>query len=99
MENGTLQGFKSNACPSCEMPAGELGTNIKNYSARDYARYERYVFENRFPGSKSEGTYIKFSGLGINLGQNLLMDFTGSRQVTCTPQTCSTRFVSDYLST
>jgi len=71
MENVTLHGLKSNACPTCEVPAGELGTNIKNYRARDYARYERYGYENRFPGSKSESTHGKFRGLGINLGQNV----------------------------
>lgn len=71
MENVTLHGLKSNACPTCEVPAGELGTNIKNYRARDYARYERYGYENRFPGSKSDGTHVKFRGLGINLGQNV----------------------------
>ena len=68
----TLHGLKSNACPTCEVHAGELGTNIKNYRARDYARYQRYGYENRFPGSKSDGTHIKFRGLGINLGQNIL---------------------------
>jgi len=53
------------------VPAGEFGTNIKNYRARDYTRYERYGYENRFPGSKSDGTHVKFRGLDINLGQNL----------------------------
>jgi len=48
MENVTLHGLKSNACPTCEVPAGELGTKIKNYGARDYTRYERYAYENRF---------------------------------------------------
>jgi len=38
MENVTPHGLRSNACPTCEVPAGELGTNIKNYRARDYAR-------------------------------------------------------------
>jgi len=71
MENVTLHGSKSNACPTCEVPAGELGTNIKNNRARDYARYERYGYENRFPGSKSDGTHIKFRSLGINLGQKV----------------------------
>jgi len=71
MENVTLHGLKSNACPTCEVPAGELGTNIKNYGARDYSRYERYGYENRFPGSKSGSTDVKFRGLGTNLGQNL----------------------------
>ena len=71
MENVTLHGLKSNACPTCEVPAGELGTNIKNYRARDYARYERYGYSNRLPGSKSDGAHVKFRGLGINLGQNV----------------------------
>ena len=70
-KNVTLHGLKSNACPTCEVPAGEFGTNIKNYRARDYTRYERYGYENRFPGSKSDGTHVKFRGLDINLGQNL----------------------------
>ena len=39
MANVTLHGLKSNTCPRCEVPAGELGANIKNYRARDYARY------------------------------------------------------------
>ena len=49
----------------------ELGTNIQNYSARDYTRYERYGYSNRLPGSKSEGANFKFRGLGINLGRNV----------------------------
>jgi len=40
MENVTLQGLKSNACPTCELPTRELRTNIKNYRARDYTRYK-----------------------------------------------------------
>jgi len=71
MENVTLHGLQSNACPTYKVPAGELGINIKNYRARDYVRYERYGCENRFPVSKSDGTHIKFPGLGINLGQNV----------------------------
>jgi len=35
MENVTLHGLKSNPCPTCEVPAGELGTNMKHYRARD----------------------------------------------------------------
>ena len=31
MENVTLHRLKSNTCLTCEVPAGELGTNIKNY--------------------------------------------------------------------
>jgi len=30
MENVTLNRLKSNASPTCEVPAGELGTKIKN---------------------------------------------------------------------
>jgi len=72
MENVTLQGLKSNTCPTCEVPAGELGTNIKNYRASDYARYKRYGYENRFPGLKSDRPHIQFRGLGIKLGQKVL---------------------------
>jgi len=68
IENLTLQRLKSNACPICEVPAGELGTNIKNYRAREYAGYKRYGYENQFRGSKSDSTHLKFQGLGINLG-------------------------------
>jgi len=71
MENVTLDGLKSNPSPTCEVPARELGTNIKNYGARDYATYERYGYENRFPCSKSDDTHVKFRGLGINLGQKV----------------------------
>jgi len=46
MENVTQHGLKSDACPTSEVPAGEFGTNIKNYEARDYPRYERYRYEN-----------------------------------------------------
>ena len=72
MENVTLHGLKSNACPTCEVPAEGLGTYIKNYRARDYARYERYEYEyNQFPGSNSDGTHTKFQCIGINMGQNV----------------------------
>ena len=33
MENVTLHRLNSKACPTCEVPAGESGTNIKNYRA------------------------------------------------------------------
>ena len=72
MENVTLHGLKSKARPTCEVPDEELGTNIKNYPARDYSRDERYQYEyNRFPGSNSDGAHAKFGSLGINLGQNV----------------------------
>jgi len=71
MENVTLHLLKSYACPTCEVPAGKVGTNIRNYRARDYARYKRYGYESRFPGSKSDGTHVRFRGLCINLGQKV----------------------------
>jgi len=71
MENVTLYLLKSNACPTCEVGAWELGTNIKNYRARDYARYERYGYENQFQGSKSDCTHVKLRGLDINLDQKV----------------------------
>ena len=78
MENVTLYGLKSNACPTGEVPAGELATNIKNYESRDYTGYERYGYENCFSGLTSDGTHRKFCSLGINLGQNI---FHGPHQV------------------
>ena len=39
MENVALHGIKSNVCPRCEVPAVELGTNMKVYPVRDYAIY------------------------------------------------------------
>jgi len=35
MENVALHGLKSNACPKCEVPTYELGTNTKSYRTRD----------------------------------------------------------------
>jgi len=46
MENITLQGIKSNLCPRCEVPAVELGTNMKVYPVRDHAIYHHYDYEN-----------------------------------------------------
>ena len=41
IENVALHGLKTNACPKCEVPTNELGTNARSYRARDYARYQR----------------------------------------------------------
>jgi len=46
MENVALHGIKSNICPRCEVPAVELGTNMKVYPVRDYAIYHHYDYEN-----------------------------------------------------
>jgi len=41
MENVTLHGIKSNACPKCQVPPEDLGTRASHNRARDYTRYER----------------------------------------------------------
>jgi len=99
MENVTLHGFKSNACPTCEVPPRQLRNNIKNYRARDYARYKGYGYENRFPGSKLDGTHVTRRGLSINFGQRV---FHGLQRVSTPdlhPRTCSILFFSDSLRT
>jgi len=70
MGNVTLHGLKSNACPTSAVPARELETNMKNYRARDYTRYEQYGYETWFSDLKSVGTHVKFHAFRINLGQN-----------------------------
>ena len=42
MENATLHGIKTNACPKCEVPPYKLETGANHHWARDYARNERY---------------------------------------------------------
>jgi len=44
MENVALHGTKSNVCPRCEVPAVELGTNMKVYPVRDYTIYHHYDY-------------------------------------------------------
>ena len=40
MENVALHGIKSNSCPKCEVPPGEIGTDAgRKYPARDHARH------------------------------------------------------------
>ena len=71
MDNVTLHRLKSDACSTREVPTGEIGTNIRNYRARDYSRYERDGYENLFPGSKSDCTRVEFCSLGIHIGQKI----------------------------
>jgi len=35
MENVALHGLKTNACPKCEVPTHELGTNARSHRTRD----------------------------------------------------------------
>ena len=69
IENVTLHRLKTNACPKCEVPTHELGTNAKNYGSRDYARYQRYKPENANSGSESDNDHVMSENLGI--GQNV----------------------------
>jgi len=69
MENVALHGLKTNACPECEVPTHELGTNAKNYRSRDYARYQCYKPENTNSGSESANDHVTSDNLGI--GQNI----------------------------
>jgi len=70
MENVALHGLKTNACPKCEVPTQELGTNARRHRTRDYARYQRYKPENQNSGSESDDDHIMCDNLGI--GQNIL---------------------------
>jgi hypothetical protein len=69
MENVALHGLKTNACPKCEVPTHELGTNQRIYRARDYTRYQRYKPANQNASSESEGDQVMCDNLGI--GQNI----------------------------
>jgi len=69
MENVALHGLKTNACPKCEVPTDELGTNARSYRTRDYARYQRYKPKNQNSGSESDDDHIMCDNLGI--GQNI----------------------------
>jgi len=65
MENVALHGLKPNACPKCEVPTHELGTNARSHPTRDYAQYQRHKPENRNSGSESNDDHIMCDNLGI----------------------------------
>ena len=69
MENVALHGLKSNACPKCEVPTHELGTNATSHRTRDYARYKPYKPEIQNSGLESDDDHIMCDNLGI--GQNI----------------------------
>jgi len=71
MENVTLHGIKSNACPKCEVSPEELGTGANHQRTRDYARYERYERQNSSLGNDSDGARDIFETLGVKIGQNV----------------------------
>ena len=77
MENVTLQGIKSKACPKCEVPPEELGSRAAHHRARDYTRYEGYEHENRSLDSEThEAAHAHHTNEthGIKRGQNILKD-------------------------
>jgi len=71
-----LHGIKSNVCPRYEVPAVELGTNMKVYPVRDYTIYYHYDYENWI--GETDHADITPESRGIRLGQNV---FYGLNQV------------------
>jgi len=69
MENVALHGIKSNVCPRCEVPAVELGTNMKVYPVRDYTIYHHYDYENWI--GETDHADMTPESLGIRLGQTV----------------------------
>jgi len=66
-----LHGLKTNACPKCEVPTNELGTNARSYRARDYARYQCYKPENQSSGSETDDDHVMNLGIGQNIFHGL----------------------------
>ena len=71
MENVALHVLKTNACPKCEVPTNELGTNARSYRARDYARYQRYKPENQTSGSETEDDQVMNLGISQTIFHGL----------------------------
>jgi len=67
MENVAHHRLKTNACPKCEGPTNELGTNARSYRARDYARYQRYKRENQTSDWETDDDYIMYRGISQNI--------------------------------
>jgi len=70
MENVAVHRIKSNTCPRGEVPALQLGTNMKVYLVRDYAIYPHYDYENWI--GETDHTDIPPTSLGIRLGSNIV---------------------------
>jgi len=71
MENVALHALTTNACPKCEVPTNELGTNARTYRARDYARYQRDKPENQTSGSETDDDHVMNLGIGQNIFHEL----------------------------
>jgi len=66
-----LHGLKTNACPKCEVPTNELGTNARGYRARDDARYQRYKPDNQTSGSETDDHHVMNVGICQNIFHRL----------------------------
>jgi len=74
MENLTLHGIKSTACPNCEMPLKELGSRAGHHRARDYTRDEGYECENPSLDSETyDAAHARYTNEtpGIKRGQTI----------------------------
>jgi len=74
MENVTLSGIKSKACPKCEVPPEELGSRAVHHRAQDYARYEPNERENPSLDSEThDAAHARYTNEthGIKSGQNV----------------------------
>jgi len=67
MENVALHALKTNACPKCEVPTNESGTNTRSYRARVYARYQRYKPANQTFGLETDDDHVMNLGIGQNI--------------------------------
>jgi len=66
IETMALHRLKTNACPKCEVPIHELGTNARSHRTRDYPRYQRYKPENWNSGAESDDDHIRCDNLGFD---------------------------------
>ena len=74
IENISLHGIKSNACPKYEVPPEELESGANDHRPRDYARYERYEYENPALNSEThDAAHAHYTNAthGIKRGQNV----------------------------
>jgi len=77
MENVTLQGIKSNACPKCEVPPEELGSRAGHNRPGEYARYECYERENLSLDSEThDAVHVRYTNEthGIKGGRRFFKD-------------------------
>ena len=74
MQSVSLHGIKSNASPKCEVTPEEIGSGANHYRPRDYARYERYEYENAtFDSETHDAARARYTNEthGIKRGQNV----------------------------